>query len=106
MSDGRTDKPTSKDQRAAGGGQEGGTSPLTHHSPLTTPSRNPRTLHIQLRVGDRAHLKKPHPCGSSEWEVLRLGAEVKFRCAGCGHVVSLPRSKLATALRGILPSSE
>ena len=62
---------------------------------------NPRLLHTKLRVGDRAVLKKPHPCGSREWEVLRLGAEVKLRCLGCGRLVSLPRSDLATALRGI-----
>jgi hypothetical protein len=65
---------------------------------------NPRTLHTQLRVGQVARLKKAHPCGSRDWEVLRLGTEVKLRCTGCGHLVSLPRSKLATALREILPA--
>lgn len=64
---------------------------------------NPRTIHTQLRVGDRARLKKAHPCGSRDWEVLRLGTEVKLRCTGCGHLVVLPRATLATALREILP---
>ncbi len=64
---------------------------------------NPRTLHTQLRVGDRARLKKTHPCGSRDWEVLRLGTEVKLRCVGCGHLVSLPRAKLATVLKEIVP---
>ncbi|HEY3396704.1 MAG TPA: DUF951 domain-containing protein [Armatimonadota bacterium] len=64
---------------------------------------NPRLLHTQLRVGDRVKLKKPHACGAGEWEVLRLGTEVKLRCTGCAHLVSLPRSTLATALREIMP---
>ena len=63
---------------------------------------NSRLLHTKLRVGDRAVLKKPHPCGSREWEVLRLGAEVKLRCLGCGRLVSLKRSELATSLREIV----
>jgi hypothetical protein len=50
-----------------------------------------------------ARLKKAHPCGSRDWEVLRLGTEVKLRCTGCGHLVSVPRSKLATSLQEILP---
>ncbi len=58
-----------------------------------------RTLHTTLRVGDYVRLKKPHPCGSQEWEVVRLGTEVKLRCRGCGRLISLPRGKLATVLR-------
>ena len=61
-----------------------------------------RLLHTTLRIGDRVRLKKPHPCGSQEGEVLRLGTDVKLKCAGCEHLVVLPRSKLATALREIL----
>lgn len=102
MSERRVEKPIGKDQRGANAGLEGNTPALTHQPSLTTPSRNPRTLHTQLRVGDHARLKKPHPCGGSEWEVLRLGAEVKFRCLGCGRIVSLPRAQLSSVLRAII----
>ena len=61
-----------------------------------------RLLHTTLRPGDRVRLKKVHPCGSEAWEVLRLGTDVKLKCAGCGHLVVLPRAKLATALREIV----
>jgi hypothetical protein len=59
-------------------------------------------LHTTLRPGDRVRLKKTHPCGSETWEVLRLGTDVKLKCTGCGHLVVLPRAKLATALKEIL----
>ncbi len=74
--------------------------PVLHQTTM-----NPRLLHTQLRVGQTARLKKAHPCGSQDWQVLRLGTEVRLRCCGCGHLVCLPRSKLATVLREILPPS-
>lgn len=42
-------------------------------------------------VGDIVKLKKPHPCGSSEWEILRVGADFRLKCMGCGHMVMVPR---------------
>ena len=36
-------------------------------------------------VGDIVKLKKPHPCGSSEWEILRVGADFRLKCMGCGR---------------------
>ena len=44
-------------------------------------------------LGDIVQMKKQHPCGSYEWEVLRLGADIKIKCVGCGRLVMLPRSK-------------
>ena len=38
-------------------------------------------------VGDIVKLKKPHPCGSQEWEILRVGADFRLKCMGCGHMV-------------------
>ena len=42
-------------------------------------------------VGDIVKLKKPHPCGSHEWEILRVGADFRLKCAGCGHQVMMAR---------------
>lgn len=42
-------------------------------------------------VGDIVRLKKKHPCGSSEWEILRVGADFRLKCLGCGHQVMVPR---------------
>ena len=43
--------------------------------------------------GDRITLKKPHPCGGSDWEVYRTGADIGLKCLTCGHRVMLPRSE-------------
>ena len=42
-------------------------------------------------VGDIVKLKKPHPCGCSEWEIMRVGADFRLKCMGCGHQVMVPR---------------
>ena len=42
-------------------------------------------------VGDIVKLKKPHPCGNSEWEIMRVGADFRLKCMGCGHQVMVPR---------------
>ena len=41
----------------------------------------------KFEVGDVIRMKKPHPCGSSEWEILRVGADFRLKCQGCGHQV-------------------
>ena len=52
-------------------------------------------------VGDIVKLKKKHPCGSQEWEILRTGADFRLRCMGCGHQVMLPRRLVEKNTRGI-----
>ena len=42
-------------------------------------------------VGDIVQLKKGHPCGSNEWEILRVGADFRLRCCGCSHTIMVPR---------------
>ncbi len=48
---------------------------------------------MDIQVGDVLTMKKSHPCGSNQWLVLRIGADFKLRCTGCGHEVMGPRSK-------------
>ena len=48
---------------------------------------------MEYLVGDIVYTKKPHPCKSHEWEVIRVGADFKMKCLGCGHIVMLPRTK-------------
>ena len=52
-------------------------------------------------VGDTIRMKKPHPCGSSEWEVLRVGADFRLKCSGCGHQVMVPRKLVEKNTREI-----
>lgn len=57
---------------------------------------------VDLRLNQRVELKKPHPCGSKVWTVLRVGMDIKLRCQGCGHELMLPRSKAEKAIKRIL----
>ena len=49
---------------------------------------------MDLKLHQLVELKKAHPCGSRNWEVLRVGMDVKLRCQGCGHEVMAPRRKI------------
>jgi hypothetical protein len=57
---------------------------------------------IEIRVGDRVRMRKPHPCGGKEWEVTRIGADIGIRCLTCGRRVMLPRSKFEKQVKAIL----
>ena len=52
-----------------------------------------------LNVGDIITLKKKHPCGSHEWKLLRIGADLKIECLGCGRVVMIERQKLLKRIK-------
>lgn len=54
---------------------------------------------LELYLEDVVRLRKPHPCGSYEWTVVRLGADIGLRCHGCGHRVLLPRRTLEKRLK-------
>jgi hypothetical protein len=53
---------------------------------------------LDVRLGDRITLAKAHPCGSSTWQVTRLGADIGLVCEGCGHRVLLERRDLERRL--------
>ena len=46
---------------------------------------------VLYEVVDTVTLKKEHPCGSREWEILRVGADFRLKCCGCGHQIMVPR---------------
>jgi hypothetical protein len=48
----------------------------------------------EFRLEDVLRLRKPHPCGGTDWTVVRLGADIGLRCLGCGRRVLLPRATL------------
>ena len=45
----------------------------------------------RFEIGDIIRMKKSHPCGSHEWEVLRVGADFRLKCVGCGHQIMVGR---------------
>lgn len=56
---------------------------------------------MEIHVGDTVRLKKDHPCGSFEWEVLREGADFRIKCLGCGHQLMLPRKSLEKSVKEV-----
>ncbi len=48
---------------------------------------------MEYNIGDIVKTRKKHPCGSMEWEIVRVGVDFKLKCLGCEHVVMLPREK-------------
>ena len=48
---------------------------------------------MDYKIGDIVKTKKPHPCGSNEWEIVRVGLDFKLKCCGCSHVIMIPREK-------------
>lgn len=55
----------------------------------------------KYEVGDVVRLKKQHPCGSSEWEILRVGADFRLKCLGCGHQIMIARKLVEKNTREI-----
>ena len=56
---------------------------------------------MDLAVGDILQMKKAHPCGSHEWELLRVGQDLKMKCCGCGHLVMAPRRQIEKNIKKI-----
>jgi Uncharacterized protein conserved in bacteria len=52
-----------------------------------------------FKLGDIITMKKPHACGANRWEVIRLGADIKVKCLGCGHIVMIPRAEFNKKLK-------
>lgn len=61
---------------------------------------------MDIQLGDIVKLKKPHPCGSSEWEVIRVGMDFKLKCMGCGHLVMVSRKLVEKNCRGVRKPEE
>ena len=56
---------------------------------------------MEYNVGDIIKMKKPHPCGSRRWKVLRVGVDWKLQCTGCGHEIMVPRVKLIKQVKSV-----
>lgn len=56
---------------------------------------------MDYQVGDIVKLKKAHPCGSHEWEILRVGMDFRLKCLGCGHQIMVSRKLVEKNTRGL-----
>ena len=61
---------------------------------------------MDIRLNDVLVMKKPHPCGSKLFDILRVGMDFRIRCCGCSREVMLPRSKVEKNIKHIVNSKE
>jgi hypothetical protein len=61
---------------------------------------------VELQLDDIVRLKKPHPCGGSDWRVVRLGADIGLKCQTCDRRLLLPRRELARRMKGWVEKAE
>lgn len=59
-----------------------------------------------VHLGDVVRLKKPHPCGHNEWEITRVGADIRLKCLGCDRSVMLERYEFDRRFRGFIKREE
>ena len=57
---------------------------------------------MDIQPGDVIRMKKPHPCGSAVWEVLRIGQDFRLKCSGCGRQVMMKRTDAEKGVREII----
>lgn len=61
---------------------------------------------MSYNVGDVVQMKKQHPCGNNEWEIMRVGMDFRIRCLKCGRMVMLPRVKFERSVKAVIRSAE
>ncbi len=54
------------------------------------------------KLNDIVIMKKPHPCGTNEWEITRIGADIKIKCINCGRSIMMPRIEFNKKLKKII----
>ncbi len=57
---------------------------------------------MNIQLGDTLVMKKAHPCGEKRWLVMRVGADLRLRCMGCGHEIMQPRFKAEKNIRSVI----
>lgn len=56
----------------------------------------------EYSLGTKVIMKKGHPCGTNEWEIVRVGADIKIKCIGCGRTVMMPRLEFNKKLKKVI----
>ena len=61
---------------------------------------------MDYSLNDKVVMKKEHPCGNSEFEIIRLGADIKIKCTKCNHVIMLPRVEFNKKIKKVIKNDE
>jgi len=57
---------------------------------------------LEYKLGNIIVMKKGHPCGANEWELIRIGADIKLKCTNCGRIIIMPRIDFNKKLRKVI----
>lgn len=57
-------------------------------------------------LNDIVEMKKKHPCGTNAWKIIRMGADIRIKCQGCGHSVMLPRREFEKKMKKVISNAE
>ncbi|MDW0111241.1 DUF951 domain-containing protein [Sporosarcina aquimarina] len=52
-------------------------------------------------LNDTVEMKKQHPCGTNSWKIIRMGADIRIKCLGCGHSIMIPRNEFAKKMKRV-----
>ena len=58
--------------------------------------------YVEYNLNDIVIMKKVHPCGSNNFEIIRLGADIKIKCTKCGRVIMLPRVEFSKKIKKVV----
>ncbi|MBS8265377.1 MULTISPECIES: DUF951 domain-containing protein [Mesobacillus] len=60
----------------------------------------------EFQLNDVVEMKKPHPCGTNKWKIIRLGMDIRIKCEGCEHSVLIPRKEFTRKVKKVLSKQE
>jgi hypothetical protein len=63
-------------------------------------------LFVRYNVGDVVKMRKPHPCGGEDWEIMRTGVDFRIKCTTCGRVILVPRPKFEKSVKKIIEKAD
>ncbi|MET3683838.1 hypothetical protein ABID56_001948 [Alkalibacillus flavidus] len=61
---------------------------------------------LDYELYDYVEMKKEHPCGSNEWQIIRMGMDIRIKCQGCEHSVMIPRKKFNKSVKKVIKNHD
>ncbi len=59
-------------------------------------------MKVEYKLNDIVIMKKPHPCGSNKWQIIRVGADIKIKCLNCGRTIMLERVEFNKKIKKVV----
>lgn len=61
---------------------------------------------VPFELNDIVEMKKAHPCGTNQWKIIRMGADIRIKCMGCSHSVMMPRSEFQKKIKRVIDHAD